>query len=72
VGLDRGNDLGTIDGGSNVAPERDAFERTLLEFAIEHELPVLGVCRGAQLINVHFGGSLSGSMITWQPSTKFV
>ena len=59
VVLTGGNDLASLDDGSNVAPERDAFERNLLEFAIDHDLPVLGVCRGAQFINVHFGGSLS-------------
>jgi len=57
--LTGGNDLDTLEDGSNVAPERDSFERGLIDHAIEHDLPVLGVCRGAQLINVYFGGSLS-------------
>lgn len=59
VVLTGGNDLAGLDDGSKVAPERDAFEGKLLEFALGHDLPVLGVCRGAQFINVHFGGSLS-------------
>jgi len=59
VVLTGGNDLAGLDNGSNVAPERDAFEGKLLEFALGHDLPVLGVCRGAQFINVYFGGSLS-------------
>lgn len=53
-----GNDLAHLDGGTNVAPERDRFERALLEVAIERDIPVLGVCRGLQLLNVHCGGSL--------------
>lgn len=57
--LTGGNDLATVDAGSNVAPERDSFERELLEVAISRNIPVLGVCRGAQLINVYFGGSLT-------------
>lgn len=57
--LTGGNDLDTLEDGSNVAPERDSFERRLLYYAIERDLPVLGVCRGAQLVNVYFGGSLS-------------
>lgn len=38
--------------------ERDRFERALLERALQENRPVLGICRGAQLINVHLGGTL--------------
>lgn len=38
--------------------ERDLNEVTLLREAIERGIPVLGICRGAQLINVAHGGSL--------------
>ncbi len=44
--------LGTVD-----AP-RDATELTLARWALAADLPVLGICRGIQLLNVAAGGSL--------------
>lgn len=39
-------------------PERDAAEAAVLLRALERGIPVLGVCRGAQLLNVALGGTL--------------
>jgi putative glutamine amidotransferase len=39
-------------------PERDRFEIALTRAALDRELPVLGVCRGMQLLNVAGGGTL--------------
>ena len=39
-------------------PERDTAELVVLDRALELDLPVLGVCRGAQLLNVALGGTL--------------
>lgn len=41
-----------------VDPERDAWELALLEAAEDLGIPVLGICRGSQIINVARGGTL--------------
>ena len=37
---------------------RDSSESALLSAALLHKLPLLGICRGAQMLNVHLGGTL--------------
>jgi len=40
-------------------PERDTFEIALARRALERDIPMLGICRGMQLMNVAAGGTLN-------------
>lgn len=42
----------------DICPERDEFDFLLYRLAKEHSLPILGICRGFQLMNVSEGGKL--------------
>jgi putative glutamine amidotransferase len=39
-------------------PRRDAYELELVERALDRRLPILGMCRGIQILNVALGGTL--------------
>ena len=39
-------------------PERDALETAVIDDALQRQLPLLGICRGAQLLNARRGGNL--------------
>jgi putative glutamine amidotransferase len=41
-----------------VEPQRDAFELALVPVALDRGLPILGMCRGIQVLNVALGGTL--------------
>src|SRR2546421_8611858 len=40
-------------------PRRDAFELALVHEALAREVPILGMCRGIQILNVALGGTLA-------------
>lgn len=52
--LSGGNDLSTLS-DNTLSVKRDHFEKEILEYSISHKIPVLGVCRGMQLIGDFFG-----------------
>jgi len=63
--LSGGNDVdpelyhGSRRKGLEIVPERDQVEKRMLEIAIKKNLPLLGICRGLQFINVFFKGKLT-------------
>jgi len=61
--LSGGNDVGE-------SPLRDETETALINFAVTHQLPIIGVCRGMQMLWQHFGGSLKPVDIAIHKATK--
>ncbi|HUF34865.1 MAG TPA: gamma-glutamyl-gamma-aminobutyrate hydrolase family protein [Gemmatimonadales bacterium] len=47
--------------------ERDLFELAIFAAARQRELPILGICRGIQLVNVGLGGTLHQDLPTERP-----
>ena len=63
--LTNGNDISNDDNNnelSNISELRDYTENLMIEWAIENDIAILGVCRGAQLINLFYGGSLTHNL----------
>jgi putative glutamine amidotransferase len=55
--LSGGNSLNSVE-PSMANDLRDKFEKSLLDYAIAKKIPVFAVCRGTQLVNEYFGGTL--------------
>jgi putative glutamine amidotransferase len=63
-----------------ILPEWDALEMALLGLALERRVPILGICRGMQILNVALGGTLYQDMPSqfgwsaidhWQTTPKY-
>lgn len=74
-----------LQGGTDISPEsygeqpigdwrgdsyRDEYELKILDYAIRTSKPVLGICRGFQLMNVYFGGSLYQDIPSQVPGSE--
>lgn len=57
-----------IEALQTVDPVRDAYELKLLKLATDRNIPVLGICRGEQLINIAFGGTLYQDIPSQRPA----
>ncbi len=47
-----------LDRCGTINPHRDSLEQKMIKFAIKNKIPLLGICRGHQILNVTEGGSL--------------
>lgn len=54
-----------------ISSKRDALEYNLLHQAYSQDKPVLGICRGYQLINVYFGGILDKDISIYYGKIKY-
>jgi len=55
-----------------IDPDRDRFEMDLFEAALRRGIPVFGICRGIQLMNVALGGTLIQDVSTEHPGAADV
>lgn len=63
---------GEVVTSARLDPARDAFERRLVAHAQDRAMPVLGICRGAQMLNIALGGRLHQDAFGQYPASQHV
>ncbi len=58
-----------IDGRWKGDAHRDQYELKIMDYAVKHDKPILAICRGCQLMNVYFGGTLYQDTLTQKPNS---
>ncbi|MFV0343051.1 MAG: gamma-glutamyl-gamma-aminobutyrate hydrolase family protein [Anaerocolumna sp.] len=58
----------TIQQCGEIMPKRDTMEEELFHIAMESQKPILGICRGIQILNVFLGGTLYQDISTQYPT----
>ena len=56
-----------LQGTGKVFPDRDRFEISIAKRALEMELPLLGICRGMQVMNIAAGGDIYQDIVSQLP-----
>ncbi|MCX8009955.1 MAG: gamma-glutamyl-gamma-aminobutyrate hydrolase family protein [Ignavibacteria bacterium] len=54
----------------NIDRNRDLFEIDLIKYAVELQIPILGICRGLQIVNVCFEGTLKQHIMDHRSSNQ--
>lgn len=62
----------TLQGCGEILPLRDNMEESLFHIAMELEKPILGICRGIQILNVFLGGTLYQDIPSQLPSSNLI
>ena len=54
----------------SINPQRDAYELLLIRLAYDRQIPMLGICRGIQLLNIALGGNIYQDLGDEYPNSK--